>query len=57
MKEVKIFSNADHEALEELVNKAVNDPNFLEIHYNGHSVLVIYKVAGEKEKMNSGPLS
>jgi len=50
MKEVRIFSNADHIALEALATQAVNDPNFLEIHYNGHSILVVYNVpaAGNK---------
>jgi len=50
MKKVKIFSNANHEALEELANQAVNDPKFVEIHYNGHSILVIYDVTDENEK-------
>jgi hypothetical protein len=49
MKQVKIISNANHEALEVEATKAVNDPNFSEIHYNGHSVLVIYEVSDEKE--------
>ncbi len=47
MKEVKIFSNADREALEILANQAVNDPNFLELHYGMHSILVIYKIPGK----------
>jgi hypothetical protein len=47
MKQVKIFSNASHEALEELASQAVNDPNFVEIHYSGHSIMVIYAVPGE----------
>jgi hypothetical protein len=50
MKEVKIFSNANHEELAELASEAINDPNFLEIHYSGHSILVIYKVSGKREK-------
>jgi len=49
MKQVKIISNANHEALEIEATKAVNDPNFSEIHYNGHSVLVIYEISDEKE--------
>ena len=48
MKEVKIFSNADHEALQALATEAVNDPNFLEIQYSGHSILVIYEVTGKE---------
>ena len=50
MKTVKIFSNANHEVLEELANQAVNDPNFSEIHYDGHSILVIYDASDTKEK-------
>jgi hypothetical protein len=50
MKEVKIFSNANHEALEELAREAVNDPRFVEIHYSGHSIMVIYAVSGEIKK-------
>ena len=50
MKKVKIFSNANHEALEELANQAVNDPKFVEIHYSGHSILVIYEAADKNEK-------
>jgi len=42
MKEVKIYSNADHEALEALATEAVNHPNFVDIHYSGHSIMVIY---------------
>jgi hypothetical protein len=42
MKEVKIYSNADHQALEALATEAVNHPNFEAIHYSGHSILVIY---------------
>ena len=53
MKQVKIISNANHEALEIEATKAVNDPNFSEIHYNGHSVLVIYEMSDEKEKANA----
>jgi hypothetical protein len=33
-----------------LANEAVNDPNFLEIHYGVHAVLVIYKVPDEKKE-------
>ena len=50
MKEVKILSNANHEALEELANQAVNDPGFIEIHYSGHNLLVIYEVPDKNEK-------
>jgi len=50
MKQVKIISNANHEALEVEVANAVNDPNFSEIFFSGHSVLVIYEISGEKEK-------
>ena len=50
MKVVKIFSNANHEELEDLANQAVNDPNFFEIHYSGHSILVIYHVSEKSEK-------
>jgi hypothetical protein len=49
MKEVKIFSNANHEALEALANQAVNDPKFVEIHYSGHSILVINEVPDKNE--------
>jgi hypothetical protein len=49
MKEVKIFSNANHEILEDLAKQAVNDPNFLEIHYSGHAIMVIYLVPGKGE--------
>jgi len=52
MKQVKIFANANHEALEVLANDAVNDPNFLELHYGVHAVLVIYNVP-EDDKGNS----
>jgi hypothetical protein len=52
MKQVRIFANANHEALEVLANEAVNDPNFLELHYGVHAVLVIYNVP-EGEKTNS----
>jgi hypothetical protein len=47
MKKVKIFANANHEALEVLANEAVNDPNFMEIHYGVHAVLVVYRVPDE----------
>ena len=50
MKEVKILSNANHEALEDMVSQAINDPNFSEIHYSGHSILVIYEVSDKSEK-------
>jgi hypothetical protein len=50
MKQVKIFANANHEALEMLANEAVNDPNFLEIHYGVHAVLVIYRVPQDEKK-------
>jgi hypothetical protein len=50
MKKVKIFANANHEALEALANEAVNDPNFLEIHYSVHAVLVIYRVPDDKKE-------
>jgi len=50
MKQVKIFANANHEALEILANEAVNDPNFLEIHYGVHAVLVIYNVPDDKKE-------
>jgi len=57
MKQVKIFANANHEALEVLANEAVNDPNFLEIHYGVHAVLVIYRVPDDKkEPVNSDNL-
>jgi hypothetical protein len=49
MKEVKIYSNANHEILEGLANQAVNDPNFLALHYSGHAILVIYQVPGKRE--------
>jgi hypothetical protein len=49
MKEVKIFSNANLEILEDLAKQAVNDPNFLEIHYSGHAIMVIYQVPGKEE--------
>jgi hypothetical protein len=52
MKEVKIYSNADHVALEELATLAVNDPRFLEIHYSGHSILVIYQATEKKESQS-----
>jgi hypothetical protein len=52
MKKVKIFANANHEALEVLANEAVNDPNFLELHYGVHAVLVIYNVP-DSEKTKS----
>jgi len=29
--------------------QAVNDPNFLEIHYSGHAILVIYELSGKRE--------
>ena len=51
MKEVKIFSNANHEALEELANQAINDPKLVEIHYSGHSLLVVYEVPDKNEKL------
>lgn len=44
MKDVKIFSNANHEALQELAVNAINDPQFVELHYSGHSIMVIYEV-------------
>jgi hypothetical protein len=44
MKQVKIIANANHETLEMLANEAVNDTNFLEIHFSVHSVLVIFQV-------------
>jgi hypothetical protein len=52
MKDVKIFSNANHEALQELAVKAINDPQFVELHYSAHSIMVIYEVPvkGEKTK-------
>ena len=57
MKKVRIFANANHEALEVLANEAVNDPNFLEIHYGVHAVLVIYWVPDDdKEPLQSGAL-
>jgi hypothetical protein len=57
MKQVKIFANANHEALEVLANEAVNDPNFLELHYGVHAVLVIYHVPEDKkEPLQSEPL-
>ncbi len=49
MKKVKIFANANHDALEKLANEAVNDPNFLEIHFSVHTVLVIYNVPEEEK--------
>ncbi|HLX90454.1 MAG TPA: hypothetical protein VKR32_02150 [Puia sp.] len=49
MKQVKIFANANHEALEALATEAVNDPNFLEIHYGLHAILVVYHVPDDKE--------
>jgi hypothetical protein len=50
MKQVKIFANANHEALEVLANEAVNDPNFLEIHYGVHAVLVVFNVPDDKKE-------
>ena len=50
MKQVKIFANANHEVLELLANEAVNDPNFLEIHYGVYAVLVIYCVPDDKKE-------
>jgi hypothetical protein len=50
MKDVKIFSNANHEALQELAVNAINDPQFVEIHYSGHNIMVIYEVPDKKEK-------
>jgi hypothetical protein len=50
MKQVKIYANANHVALEELANDAVNDPNFLEIHYGVHAVLVIFNVPDDKKE-------
>jgi hypothetical protein len=50
MKQVKIFANANHEALELLANEAVNDPNFLEIHYGVHAVLVLFNVPEDKKE-------
>jgi hypothetical protein len=44
MKVARIFSNADHRALEVLANQAVQDPHFLELHYSVHSILVIYEL-------------
>jgi hypothetical protein len=55
MKQVKIFANANHDALEKLANDAVNDPNFREIHFSVHAVLVIYEVPdGQKKSVEPG---
>jgi hypothetical protein len=50
MKQVKIFANANHEALEVLANEAVNDPDFLELHYGVHALLIIYHVPDDKKE-------
>jgi hypothetical protein len=58
MKQVKIFANANHDALEKLANEAVNDPNFLEIHFSVHAVLVIYQMPdGQKKQAEPGDLA
>ena len=49
MKQVKIFANANHDALELLANEAVNVPNFLEIHFSVHAILVVYNVPDDKK--------